>query len=40
MKVNYIKKVIMIFLIAIGVNMFLAPHEIAAGGASGVGILV
>lgn len=44
MKVRHVKQGIMIgvgaFLIAVGVNMFLAPHEIAAGGASGVGILV
>ncbi len=41
---DFIKRVIFIAIgatiIAIGVNMFLAPHDIAAGGASGVGILI
>lgn len=32
--------VISISLMAVGLNMFLAPHEIAAGGVSGIGILV
>jgi len=32
--------VVAILLIAISINMFLAPHNIAAGGVSGLGILV
>ena len=41
---TYIKKVIVIIigvsLVAISINMFYAPNEIAAGGVSGVGILL
>ena len=32
--------VVGVFLVAISINMFFAPHNIAAGGVSGVGILV
>ena len=28
-----------VFLLGVAINMFLAPHEIAAGGVSGIGIL-
>lgn len=41
---EFIKRFIIIAIgaavITVGVNMFLAPHDIAAGGASGVGILI
>lgn len=41
---KYVKKVIVIiigvFLVAFSINMFYAPNEIAAGGVSGVGILL
>lgn len=29
-----------IFFIGVSINMFLGPHYVAAGGASGIGILV
>jgi len=31
---------IALFLIAISINMFLAPHQIASGGVSGIGVLL
>lgn len=34
------KVVVAVLILAISVNMFLGPHHIAAGGVSGIGILV
>ena len=42
-KENVIKIVVIIigiFLVAVSINMFFAPHDIAAGGVSGIGILI
>lgn len=36
---QFILVTIAIFLIGVAVNMFLGPHQIAAGGVSGIGIL-
>ena len=42
--VNFIKRLgyitFSIFLISIGINMFLGPHEIAAGGLTGLAIIL
>ncbi|MBV6372990.1 YitT family protein [Enterococcus innesii] len=37
---NFMKVVVAVLILAISVNMFLGPHHIAAGGVSGIGILV
>lgn len=37
---HFMKVVIAVLILAISVNMFLGPHHIAAGGVSGIGILV
>lgn len=37
---HFMKVVIAVLILAISVNMFFGPHHIAAGGVSGIGILV
>lgn len=36
---HLIKITVAVFILAISINLFLGPHHIAAGGASGIGIL-
>lgn len=38
--VHIFKITVAVFLLAISINMFLGPHHIAAGGVSGIGILL
>lgn len=37
---HFFKIVVAVVILAVSINMFLGPHHIAAGGASGIGILV
>lgn len=37
---RFFKIVVAVVILAVSINMFLGPHHIAAGGASGIGILV
>lgn len=40
-KVKHVMKIaVAVLILAISINLFLGPHHIAAGGASGIGILV
>ncbi|HDT7939447.1 TPA: YitT family protein, partial [Enterococcus faecium] len=37
---TYIKIIFALFILGVAINMFLGPHHIAAGGVSGLGILL
>lgn len=37
---HFFKIVVAVLILAVSINMFLGPHHIAAGGVSGIGILV
>lgn len=37
---TYIKIMFALTILGVGINMFLGPHHIAAGGVSGLGILL
>ena len=37
---TYIKIVFALMILGVSINMFLGPHHIAAGGVSGLGILL
>lgn len=36
---NIVQILVSVFILAVAINMFLGPHDIAAGGVSGIGIL-
>lgn len=38
--INFFKILLAVTLLSLSINLFLSPHHIAAGGASGIGILV
>lgn len=37
---TYVKIIFVLFILGVAINMFLGPHHIAAGGVSGLGILL
>lgn len=37
---TYAKIIFALFILGVAINMFLGPHHIAAGGVSGLGILL